>query len=104
MVIGFVCIRDRLVWIYPADHIEEAFWKQSCSGRCHDHDLGNIWCFVSDLLLFLEIRYGKNGKAYNISGKRGVQFEFLDGKRLLIGTQKPKELIQALDTVSGKKG
>ncbi len=50
------------------------------------------------------IRYGKNGKAYNISGKRGVQFEFLDGKRLLIGTQKPKELIQALDTVSGKKG
>jgi hypothetical protein len=50
------------------------------------------------------IRYGKNGKAYNISGKRGVQFEFLDGKRLLIGTQKPEELIQALDTASGKRG
>jgi hypothetical protein len=49
------------------------------------------------------IRYGKNGKAYNISGNRGVQFEFLDGKRLLIGTQKPEELIQALDTVSGKR-
>jgi hypothetical protein len=50
------------------------------------------------------IRYGKNGKAYNISGNRGVQFEFLDGKRLLIGTQKPEELIQALDTASGKRG
>lgn len=50
------------------------------------------------------IRYGKNGKAYNISGNRGVQFEFLDGKRLLIGTQRPEELIQTLDTVSGKKG
>jgi len=50
------------------------------------------------------IRYGKNGKAYNISGNRGVQFEFLDGKRLLIGTQKPEEFIQALDTASGKRG
>ncbi len=49
------------------------------------------------------IRYGKNGKAYNISGNRGVQFEFLNGKRLLIGTQKPEELIQAFDTVSGKR-
>lgn len=50
------------------------------------------------------IRYGKNGKAYNISGNRGVQFEFLDGKRLLIGTQRPEELIQTLDTVSRKRG
>jgi len=50
------------------------------------------------------IRYGKNGKAYNISGNRGVQLEFLEGKRLLIGTQKPEELIQALDTASGKRG
>lgn len=50
------------------------------------------------------IRHGKNGKAYNISGNKGVQFELLDGKRLLVGTQKPEELIQALDTVSGKRG
>jgi len=50
------------------------------------------------------IRYGKSGKAYNISGNRGVQFEFLDGKRLLIGTQKPEEFIQKLNTASGKRG
>ena len=50
------------------------------------------------------IRFGKNGKAYNISGNMGVQFEFQNGKRLLIGTQKPEELIQALDTASGKRG
>jgi hypothetical protein len=33
------------------------------------------------------IKYGKMGKAYNVSGNRGVQLEFTDGKRLLIGSQ-----------------
>ncbi len=33
-----------------------------------------------------------NGKAYNVSGNMGLQLEFNDGKRLLIGTQKPDEI------------
>ena len=45
------------------------------------------------------IRYGKNGKAYNVSGNRGVQLEFQDGKRLLIGSQKPEEFVSALSSV-----
>ena len=45
------------------------------------------------------IRYGKNGKAYNVSGNRGVQLEFQDGKRLLIGSQRPEELVSALASV-----
>lgn len=38
------------------------------------------------------IRYGSKGRAYNVSGDRGVQLEFNDGKNLLIGSQKPEEM------------
>ena len=48
------------------------------------------------------IRYGKNGKAYNIRGNRGVQIEFIDGERILIGSQKPEEFVNSLEIVSGK--
>lgn len=43
------------------------------------------------------IRYGKRGKAYNVSGNRGVQLEFHSGKPLLIGSQKPEELERAIN-------
>ena len=42
------------------------------------------------------IRYGKKGKAYNISGNKGVQLDFYEGQPLLIGSQKPEELAQAI--------
>jgi hypothetical protein len=42
------------------------------------------------------IRYGWKGMAYNVSGKRGVQLEFTNGKRLLIGSQRPDELAAAI--------
>ena len=42
------------------------------------------------------IRYGKNGKAYNISGNQGVQLELRDSKPLLIGSQRANELAQAI--------
>ena len=47
------------------------------------------------------IRLGKNGKAYNISGNKGVQLEFHEGKPLLIGSQRSEELVSALESVSG---
>ncbi len=45
------------------------------------------------------IRYGsaKNGRAYNVSGNQGVLFEFKNGKRFLLGTQKPSEIRSALE-------
>lgn len=43
------------------------------------------------------IRYGLKGKAYNISGKKGVKLQFPAGKPLLIGSQNPKELAEALE-------
>jgi hypothetical protein len=49
------------------------------------------------------IRYGKKGKAYNVYGNKGIQFEFLDGKCLLIGSQRPEEFMQALASVVGRK-
>ena len=42
------------------------------------------------------IKWGSGGKAYNVSGNRGVQLEFTDGKRLLIGSQKPEQLDSAI--------
>ena len=42
------------------------------------------------------IRYGFKGKAYNVSGNRGVQLELLKGKRLLIGSQRSEELANAI--------
>jgi hypothetical protein len=43
------------------------------------------------------IRYGwKKGKAYNVSGNQGVQLQFTNGKKLLIGSQRPEELAQAI--------
>lgn len=36
--------------------------------------------------------FNKSGKAYNISGNKGLQLIFTDGSKLLIGTQRPEEL------------
>ncbi|MFC1940694.1 DUF6141 family protein [Chloroflexota bacterium] len=49
------------------------------------------------------IRWGSKGKAYNVSGSRGVYLEFSNGKQLLIGSQKPEELVEALDLILGKR-
>lgn len=44
------------------------------------------------------IRQGKKkkGKAYNISGNLGIFFEYTDGRKFLLGTQKPEEIRKAL--------
>ena len=38
----------------------------------------------------------RNGRAYNVSGNKGLQLVFKDGKRLLIGSQTPEDLEQAI--------
>ena len=38
----------------------------------------------------------RNDKAYNVSGNKGVQLVLKNGKRLLIGSQSPEELEQAI--------
>ena len=45
------------------------------------------------------IRYGFNGKAYNVSGNRGVQLQLRDGRQVLIGSRKPEDLADALQLI-----
>jgi len=42
------------------------------------------------------IRYGARGKAYTISGNRGVELEFANGRTLLIGSQRAEELASVI--------
>ena len=48
------------------------------------------------------IRFGRKGKAYNVSDNRGVQLDLSNGKHLLIGSKKPEELVEALNTTLGR--
>jgi len=48
------------------------------------------------------IRYGAGGKAYNVSGNRGVQLGLLSGRMILLGSQKPEELALSIERAKGK--
>lgn len=44
------------------------------------------------------IRFGRNGsRAYSMSGNLGVELTLKNGKVVMLGTQKPKELSQAIN-------
>jgi hypothetical protein len=45
------------------------------------------------------IRYGWKGRAYNVSGNKGVQLVFTNGRRLLIGSKRPQELETAIRSI-----
>jgi len=51
------------------------------------------------------IRFGffGKGKAYSVSGNKGLQVEFSDTKRVLIGTNKPDELTETLKRIGQLK-
>ncbi|MEO1256870.1 MAG: hypothetical protein AAFY41_18570 [Bacteroidota bacterium] len=42
-------------------------------------------------------RTSKQGKAYNMYGKYGLQLRLKNGERILIGTQRPEELAELMD-------
>ena len=49
------------------------------------------------------IRARCKGKAYNVSGNRGVQMELLNCNRLLIGSQRAEELLRAIQAKVGEQ-
>ena len=49
------------------------------------------------------VRFGRSGKAFNVSGNMGLQLEFIDNTRLLIGTNKPAELAETLNKLGQLK-
>jgi hypothetical protein len=44
---------------------------------------------------------GRYGWAYNVSGNRGVELEFKNGNRLMLGSQRADELARAIDEAKG---
>lgn len=46
------------------------------------------------------IKVGRKGRAYNVKGNRGVYFELKNGRRVLIGSQKPEVFVDAIDSIS----
>jgi len=42
------------------------------------------------------IRFGSKSRAYNLGGDRGIEFTFVDGRKVLIGSQHVRELLQAI--------
>jgi hypothetical protein len=44
--------------------------------------------------------FGGRGRAYNMSGNQGVQLIMNDGRKLLIGTQRPDELAGAIGSMT----
>jgi len=48
------------------------------------------------------IRFGLKGKAYNIRGNRGVRLAFAGGSTLLVGSERPEELVSAIDIMKGR--
>lgn len=47
------------------------------------------------------LRYGKNGRACNVSGNRGVLFTLASGRTLLIGSDRAERLSDAVREASG---
>ncbi len=50
------------------------------------------------------IRWGSRGKAYNVSGNRGVQLELVGGQRIMIGSRRAQELAEALALARDRSG
>jgi hypothetical protein len=45
----------------------------------------------------------RNGKAYNIKGKDGLQLVMKDGKKILLGTQRPDDITSFLSKIKDKR-
>ncbi len=50
------------------------------------------------------IKVGRRGWAYNVSGNRGVELQLTNGKKLLIGSQRPEQLSAAISTAKRGDG
>src|SRR5260370_10385317 len=46
------------------------------------------------------VRFGPRGRAYNVSGNRGVEITLANGKRVLIGSQRSDDLAAAIARIA----
>tara|TARA_B100001750_G_C15188160_1_gene437481 strand:+ start:78 stop:551 length:474 start_codon:yes stop_codon:yes gene_type:complete len=42
------------------------------------------------------IRFGKGERVYNVKGNKGIRIRFIDGKKIMLGTQKSDDFIRAM--------
>lgn len=61
-------------------------------------------CYVRQYRPLMEyggwgIKFGSRGTAYNVFGNKGIQLELLDGRNILIGTNKPEEVQTILNSI-----
>jgi Family of unknown function (DUF6141) len=69
-------------------------YKWSEIANCYVRKYQPLWEFGG-----WGIKYGSNGMAYNISGNMGIQLEFLDNRKILIGTNKPDEVQKVIQSI-----
>jgi len=50
------------------------------------------------------VRFWPYLRAYNVYGNRGVELEFMNGRKLMIGSQRPEELVNAIDKARSEIG
>ena len=48
------------------------------------------------------IRYGRKGKAYNVSGNRGVWIQLSSGRSIMFGSQRPEDFATAIEKASNR--
>jgi hypothetical protein len=84
--------QDGLYIRYFPFHIHFKRFRSEDLSECYARRYRPIWEYGG-----WGIRYSlRNGMAYNVSGNQGVQLVFKNGKKLLIGSQKPDELEAAI--------
>jgi|SRR5579871_1042093 len=49
------------------------------------------------------VRFGRNGRAYNVKGSRGVQLVLTNGKRILVGSEQPEALARSIWERTGRR-
>ena len=50
------------------------------------------------------IKGGRGGRAYNVSGDRGVRLNYGTGRHIMIGSQRAEELAEAIGKILGRTG
>lgn len=90
-----ICRDGIYVRLFPI-HLKYKFFPWDTLSRCYVREYSPIKEYGG-----WGLRYGGGGrgKAYNIAGKQGIQLEFTNGKKLLIGTQKAVEVTSALQSL-----
>ena len=113
LMVGLICILPLPVvaWLFLASKLETTVSSNGLYVRFYPFHLRERKIELEKVVSFRALtyrpiwdyggwglRFGKGGRAYNVSGRSGVRLEFDNGKHLLIGSQRSEELAAAIET------